>query len=207
VRERRYRPILFVDIAVPRDIDPQVADLDNVFLYDVDDLERVLVSNREARAREAAAAERMIGEEVVAFSRWSRSQQVVPVIKALRAQASAIAEAEIERTLAAARTADPRTQQSVRAMGQAIVNKLLHPVLTRLKSEGAAGDPEVLVDSLVSLFGLDLAPFIEDARSGAASTEPEQDTSQQPPPRASARAAQPPGTVVPLRAPEPQGPE
>lgn len=162
VRERRYRPILFVDIAVPRDIDPAVSDLDNVFVYDVDDLESVLEVNRESRAREAAAAESLIAEELAGFLRWNKSQQVVPVIKALRAHAVNIATAEAERTLANVKSADARTAQSIRAMSQAIVNKMLHPVLTKLKAEGADGDPQALIDALVALFAIDPAGFAED---------------------------------------------
>lgn len=161
VRERRYRSILFIDIAVPRDIDPAVADLDNVFVYDVDDLESVLESNRAVRAQEAAEAERIIAEEVASYARWAKSQQVVPMIKALRAHAIGIANGEIERTLAHVKSPDKKTEQSVRAMGQAIVNKLLHPVLTKLKEEGAEGDPQPYVDTLTELFGVDPSAFEE----------------------------------------------
>jgi glutamyl-tRNA reductase len=161
VRERRYRPILFVDIAVPRDIDPRVGDLDNVYVYDVDDLEKVLEHNRESRAKEAAAAERLIQEELAAFLRWSKSQQVVPVIKALREKALGIAQAEVERTLGHVKEADPKVHQSIKAMSNAIVNKLLHPVLTTLKSEGAAGDPQPLIDALARLFEIDPRSFEE----------------------------------------------
>ena len=156
VPKRRYRPILFVDIAVPRDVDPKVAELDNVFVYDVDDLEAVLEVNRENRAHEAAAADRLIRDELERYVRWSRSQQVVPVIKALRSHASTIAGEEAQRTLSGLKEPDKKTAQSVKAMSNAIVNKLLHPVLTRLKSEGADGDPQVLIESLVTLFELDV---------------------------------------------------
>lgn len=156
VPKRRYRPILFVDIAVPRDVDPKVAELDNVFVYDVDDLEAVLEVNRENRAHEAAAAERLISDELDRYTRWRRSQQVVPVIKALRAQAAHIAAEEVQRTIGHLKDPDKKTVQSVKAMGNAIVNKLLHPVLTRLKNEGAEGDPQVLLESLETLFELEL---------------------------------------------------
>ncbi|MCK6549550.1 glutamyl-tRNA reductase [Myxococcota bacterium] len=161
VRDRRYKPILLVDIAVPRDIDPTVADLDNVFVYDVDDLEHVLETNRDARAKEAEAAERIVEDEVAAYSRWAKSQQVVPVIKALRAYATKIAESEAERTLSHLKGADKKAEQSVRAMAQAIVNKMLHPVQSTLKQEGADGDPQAHVDALAALFGLDVAAFEE----------------------------------------------
>lgn len=157
VRERRYRPILFVDIAVPRDIDPQIASLDNVFVYDVDDLESVLDSNRGARAKEAEAAERIVEDEVQNYARWAKSQQVVPVIKALREHALEIADTEVSRTLSHVKSGDGRIEQSIRAMAQAIVNKLLHPVMTRLKTEGAEGDPQPYVDALTALFELSSA--------------------------------------------------
>lgn len=175
VRKRRYRPILFVDIAVPRDIDPGVSDLDNVFVYDVDDLEQVLELNRESRAREAEAAEAMIGVELDSYIRWAKSQQVVPVIKALRSHAVQIAAEEIARTLTNIREPDKKTSQSVKAMGNAIVNKLLHPVLTRLKQEGAQGDPQRLLDSLVELFELSLeeeAPAAPEAKSNVVELRP-----------------------------------
>lgn len=165
VRKRRYRPILFVDIAVPRDVDPDVADLDNVFVYDVDDLEQVLELNRESRAREAAAAEKLIDGELGGYVRWSKSQQVVPVIKALRVHATSIAAAEVQRTLASVREPDKKTAQSIQAMGNAIVNKMLHPVLTRLKEEGAQGDPQPLLDALVALF--ELQDAVRDAEQPA----------------------------------------
>lgn len=154
MRARRYRAILLVDIAVPRDIDPKVGDLDNAFVYDVDDLEQVLELNREARQREADAAEALVLDELSTYSRWLKSQQVVPVIKALRAQAMQIASQEIQRTLGAIKEPDKKTQQSIKAMGNAIVNKLLHPVLVGLKDEGAEGDPQELVDAVVKLFDL-----------------------------------------------------
>ena len=179
VPKRRYRPILFVDIAVPRDVDPKVAELDNVFVYDVDDLEAVLEVNRENRAHEAAAADRLIADELERYVRWSRSQQVVPVIKALRAQASKVAAEEVQRTLSKFKDPDKKTAQSVKAMGNAIVNKMLHPVLTKLKTEGADGDPQALLESLVTLFELDVPVEAEvpTPPPEAATTEPAGDAS------------------------------
>jgi len=155
VRNRRYRPILFVDIAVPRDIDPDVGDLENVFVYDVDDLQEVVEDNREARAKEAGLAEDIIHAEVDRYVRWARTQQVVPVIKALRAQATEIANAEVARTVGIL-DGHPKAQAKVRAMSHSIVNKMLHPVMKRLKAEGAEGDPSPLIESLLELFALDI---------------------------------------------------
>jgi glutamyl-tRNA reductase len=169
VRERRYRAILFIDIAVPRDIDPAVGDLDNVYVYDVDDLESVLESNRQSRADEAREAERIVEEEVQGFARWTKSQQVVPMIKALREHAVSIANAEVERTLANVKGADKKTESSVRAMGQSIVNKMLHPVLARLKQAGAEGDPQPYLDALEALFGV--VPVLEEEKPPAEDEE------------------------------------
>lgn len=171
VRERRYRSILLIDLAVPRDIDPAVSTLDNVFVYDVDDLESVLAGNRASRAREAEAAERIIEEEVNNYARWAKSRQVVPVIKALRTHALEIASAEVERTVARVKSADPKTIESVRAMGQAIVNKVLHPVLTRLKKESADGDPQALVDAIAELFDLDPSELVDSPQPEAAQAQ------------------------------------
>ncbi len=155
IRKRRYRSILFVDIAVPRDIDPLVSQLDNVFVYDVDDLKSVLELNREARAKEAASAEGLIQEELLGFLRWSKSQEVVPVIKALRRYATDIAEREAERTVGGLRSPDPKARQRVILMAQSIVNKVFHPVLNELKREGRDGDPGPLIDALVQLFPIE----------------------------------------------------
>jgi len=157
VKARRYRPILFVDLAVPRDIEPTVADLEGAFVYDVDNLEGVVAENREARAQEATAAEAIIKEELDSFLRWSRQQQLVPVIKALRDKGLSIAEMEADRALASLK--DPRAEKAVRAMSQAIVNKMLHPVLSHLKSQG---DAHQLAAQVVALFELELASASEE---------------------------------------------
>lgn len=166
IRKRRYRSILLVDIAVPRDVDPQVGELDNVFVYDVDDLQQVLELNRAERQKEADAAEVLIEDELSAYARWVKSQQVVPVIKALRQHAMSIVEREMARTVKGLPT-DAKVHKSVRAMGTAIVNKMLHPVQQQLKEAGASGDPQAMVDTLMELFELevDLAEQDEPAES------------------------------------------
>lgn len=155
--ERRYRPILFVDIAVPRDVDPRVGDIDNCYVYDVDDLEGVLERNRKTRAQQAEPAEMLVAQELSDHLRWVRSQEVVPVIKALRSHATKIAQAEASKTLSGLGDVDKKTAQTVKAMSNAIINKLLHPVQTRLKEAGSQGDPEDLAAALTSLFDLDLS--------------------------------------------------
>ena len=153
VRERRYRPILFVDIAVPRDVEPTVSLLDNCFVYDVDDLNGVLELNRKQRQKAADDAAQIVQDELDDYLRWNRSQQVVPVIKELRSHAMSVAKSELEKTLGSLQ-GSKKAEQSVRAMSNAIVNKLLHPVLTSLKEAGAQGDPDSLVDAVTNLFDL-----------------------------------------------------
>jgi glutamyl-tRNA reductase len=132
VKRRKQRPLFLIDIAVPRDIEPAVSKLANVFLYDVDDLERVLAENLKLRAKEAEAAERIVTHEVTTFVEWLRSQAVVPTIKELRARALAIVQAELERTLPAL---DERSHAKVTAMANAIANKLLHAPLAAMRED------------------------------------------------------------------------
>lgn len=160
LRARRYRPLLMVDIAVPRDVDPRVRGLDNVFLYEVDDLQDVLASNREQRRREAEAAERIIEEELQKFIAWTNAQRVVPVIKALRSKAVAVAEAEVARVLNGTEL-EPRVEKKVRAMGNALVNKMLHPVLARLKEQGELGDPDGFAEVIMQAFSLEIESLEE----------------------------------------------
>jgi glutamyl-tRNA reductase len=156
LRTRRYRPLLIVDIAVPRDVEPRVGTLDNVFVYDVDDLEGVLDQNRKKRQHEAELAESLVREEVARFLAWRQTQRVVPVIKALRAKAATVVQAEVDRTLGGSTQLDPKTEKRVRAMANAITNKLLHPVLTRLKAEGEEAGGDLLGETVLELFDLSL---------------------------------------------------
>jgi glutamyl-tRNA reductase len=149
-KARRGRWLFFIDIAVPRDVETSVGQLDNVYLYDVDALEEVVARNRAGRAKEADQAESMVREEVRRFVALEKTAGVVPVIKAVRAHFHAVALAEAERTLA--RMGD-KDRAHITALAEAIANKLLHPALTALKKDG---DGERLAEALVELFGLTL---------------------------------------------------
>lgn len=142
LRARRGRPIFFIDIAVPRDIDPAVAELDGCFVYDIDDLGQVVEKNLANRVQEAKAAERIVAEEVVKFARWLGSLSVVPTITELGAKAEALRLAELERTL---KDLGPIPEEEVQAMDRltkALVKKLLHDPILFLKdqSHGKAKD-------------------------------------------------------------------
>ena len=126
LKARRYRPLFMVDLTLPRNVEPGANELENVYVYDLDDLERVAAQNRDLRAAQVAegGGDRRGGAAGLS-PRRSRERRAVPVLARLRAQAEAIARAEVERTLAALHGLDEKQQKSVRAMASAIVNKLL----------------------------------------------------------------------------------
>ncbi len=155
VRTRRHRPLFIIDIAVPRDVDPRIGNMDNVFVYDVDDLQQVTEENMSARAREAAEAERIVDQEVESFLAWRRSLDLAPTIVALRKRFGQIADDEFLRALPRLDSMSAEDRAVVEAMGRSMVNKLLHQPMTQLKA--AAGDPDgaLLIDAIRRLFALD----------------------------------------------------
>jgi glutamyl-tRNA reductase len=155
MRGRRNRPIFFIDIAVPRNIDPAINSLNNAYVYDIDDLKGVVDENIEDRQREATKAERIIDEAVIQFDRWYQSLDVVPTIKALRAKVESIAKAELEKSLSSLNHLTDNDRQAIEKMIQATVNKMLHEPTRYLKSNGCFGDRSAAVDFARKLFGLD----------------------------------------------------
>lgn len=142
VKRRRYRPLFLVDIAVPRDIDPRAAELESVYVYDVDDLQDVVADNLEKRTHEADRAEDIVREEVLRFAKLTREQRAVPTIKALRQYMLDVALAEAGKTLVVlGDKASEKQKKSVEAMAKAIVNKVLHEPINRLKEQSARNDP------------------------------------------------------------------
>ncbi|MBI4308286.1 MAG: glutamyl-tRNA reductase [Chloroflexi bacterium] len=133
---RPQRPLLLVDIAVPRDIDPQVASLPGVYLYNIDGLRAVAEANLRGREGEVQKVEAIVEQEVGRFMRWWHSLEVVPVVAALQAKADAIREREVRRTLRRFSTLTSQEQEQIEAMTRAIVSKLLHDPITALKEKG-----------------------------------------------------------------------
>lgn len=146
---RPERGLLFIDIAVPRDVDPRVAEIEGVHLYDIDDLEAVVASGLEGRQAEVGRVERIIEEEVDDFLRWWGSLDVVPVIAALRERAEAIRRQELEKTLRRMPDLDDEAKSRIEAMTNAIVKKMLDRPIARLK-DGA--DKALYMDALQDLF-------------------------------------------------------
>jgi glutamyl-tRNA reductase len=155
LRKRRNRPLFFIDIAVPRDLDPGINELDNVYLYDIDDLNNVVEMNREQRDKEAVKARRIVEEETLKFSRWLDSMEVTPTIIDLRTTAEAICRAELEKTLPRLNGIGPREKKAIERMVSAIAGKMLHHPLQYLKTDHPCADQEQRVATVRSLFRLD----------------------------------------------------
>lgn len=157
-KARRHRSLCLIDLSVPRNVDPACADLGDVFAYDVDDMERVVASSKDARAGEAIRAEGIVEAEVMAFAREREARAALPVLAQLRRHAEQIARAEAERTLAqVGGKLDEKGRKSVEAMAQAIVNKLLHGPTSRLKEAASSGD-SALPGAAAELFGIENEP-------------------------------------------------
>ncbi len=156
LRNRRNRPIFFIDIAVPRDIDPKINRLDNCYVYDIDDLRGVIDENVRDRQREARKAERIVDEAVIRFRQWFDGLGVVPTIKSLRRKVAAIAENEIEKTLRAMPELSADQQRSIQRMSDAMVNKILHDPTLFLKRSGCHDSRLRYLDAARKLFNLDV---------------------------------------------------
>ena len=152
-RLRGYRPTFLIDLGVPRNFDPRINDLRNVYLYDIDDLESVIGENREKRGREAARAEEIVSEEIESFWRWFENLEVVPTIVGLRDKAERICRRELDRTFGSLKHLGDDERKSIEAMAEAIVNKLLHEPIARLKRVQRPDDESVILAR--RLFGLD----------------------------------------------------
>jgi glutamyl-tRNA reductase len=154
-RQRRGRPIFFIDIAVPRNVDPRVNDLDNVYVYDIDDLKSVAEAGLRERRHEADAAEQIVDRETSAYLDWLRSLEVTPTIVALRSHLHAIGAAELKRFRARLGPLTPEQQQALEEFETSLVNKLLHHPIQALKRSTARPGAGTLVAFLREAFGLD----------------------------------------------------
>ncbi len=169
MRQRYNRPIFLIDIAVPRDLDPGLNDLDNIYLYDIDDLQQVVEVNKGERRREAEKAERIVEEEVIKFLQWLENMELAPTITELRHRADELRQAELNRTLAALPELTPEQRKAVEKMGSALVNKLLHHPIQFLKSGDRPEDKRRNLMTLRRIFGLDNGNNGNNGNNGAGS--------------------------------------
>ncbi len=151
---RRGRPLFFIDIAVPRDVEPGVDGLDDVYRYDIDDLKQVVDANLRERAREAQRAEGLVEREVGKFLTRQGDVEVVPTIVSLRARLEEIRLGEVRRALARLPDATPETRAALDALSTSIVNKILHAPITKLRESSRAGAGRSWLELVHELFGL-----------------------------------------------------
>ena len=183
MRTRDGRPLMLVDIAVPRDIEPECAELEGVTLYDVDDLQGVVARNFSQRVGEKEAAEEVIEEEIVRFARWMDQSDVAPVVAALRERGNTIVEQVLGENAERWESASERDLARVDAMARAIMQRLLHEPTIRMKSMPGAGSHGRLA-LLRELFGLEAEPESERAAEPTTAERPAGDNVRSLPRRA-----------------------
>src|SRR5437870_6523218 len=154
IHRRKNKPVFFIDIAVPRDVDPAVNEIDNAFVYDIDDLQQVVDANLKERLKEAMRAEEIVDQEVQAFCLKLQSREVAPTIVELREGLEKLRRDEIERNRRHLKDLSPEQQAAVDQITKSIVNKILHPPIEHLKQ--MANDPQGpdLTDLIRKLFNI-----------------------------------------------------
>ena len=155
IHERKNKPIFFIDIAVPRDIEPDVNDLENVYLYDIDDLQIVVTANMKEREKEAENAMNLIRYEVAKFNNWIESLDAVPTIVEIRKNAEVIRKEEIEKTLKKISHLSEGDKQIIDQMSGSIINKILHKPTIKLKQKSQSQDGHIYLKAIRHLFHLD----------------------------------------------------
>jgi glutamyl-tRNA reductase len=151
---RRNRPMFFIDIAVPRDVDPDVNKLDGIFLYDIDDLQSMVSSHVADRSREAVRAEEIIAEEVERFAIRLHTQQVVPAIVSLQTHLETIRQAEIDRVRGRLGALSPEQEIAIDALTRGIVNKIMHTPIRALKTAAREQQATTVLDVFRRIFNL-----------------------------------------------------
>lgn len=157
LKARGDRPLCILDIAVPRDVDPAVGALGNVFLYDVDDLRTVATANIERRRAELPAAESLIASEVEKYWEWLAGLAAVPVLRTFRTEMDRMREAELAEAMRKLEHLSPRDREAVEHFSRALMNKFLHEPSVRLRAAAANGHGLGVVDALRYLFDLRVA--------------------------------------------------
>ncbi|MBI4268839.1 MAG: glutamyl-tRNA reductase [Candidatus Rokubacteria bacterium RIFCSPLOWO2_02_FULL_72_37] len=151
---RRSRPLFFIDIAVPRNVEASVDTLDDVYCYDIDDLHQVVDANIRERLREAQRAEALVDREVAKYLARLGDVEVIPTIVSLRERLEEIRAGEVKKTLARLQGASPETREALEALSAAIVNKILHAPITKLRESSRVGSSRSWLDLVHELFAL-----------------------------------------------------
>jgi glutamyl-tRNA reductase len=155
MKKRKNRPLFFIDIAVPRDVEPAVNDLENVYVYDIDDLKGIVQVNRGQRQEEALKAERIVEEEVIKFEQWLKTLEVVPTIVSLKEKAEAIRLAELKKSLPSLGELSPPQFKSLETLTLSITEKILNDPILFLKQKADRPLGKTYLDIARRLFRLD----------------------------------------------------
>ncbi|MEE9612888.1 MAG: glutamyl-tRNA reductase [Desulfatiglandales bacterium] len=155
LKKRRNRPLFFIDIAVPRDVEPKVNDLGNVYLYDIDDLKGVVELNIVQRQQEAVKAERVVEEEVIKFEKWLKTLEVVPTIISLREKAETIRHAEMKKTLSDLEQLNPAQMKAIETLTLTNTEKIINDPILVLKRKADRPTRDNYLDIARKLFNLD----------------------------------------------------
>jgi glutamyl-tRNA reductase len=154
MKQRKQRPLFFIDIAVPRDIDPRINTMDNVYLYDIDDLQGVVHQNMTVRKQEALQAERIVQEEGIKFGAWLKGLEVVPTIISLRKKMEGILQGEWKKAAPTLEGLSPEQQRVIEQMTGSMINKILHDPITFLKEPGHEDHKDEKIDRIQKIFNL-----------------------------------------------------
>jgi glutamyl-tRNA reductase len=155
MRARRNRPLFFIDIAVPRDIDPEINRINNVYVYDIDDLKTAIQENIDERQQEALRGERIVDAAVIQFRRWFQSLDVVPTVIALRDKMEELRQKELKKTFGSLSAASEEDRAAIDRLTAALVNKILHGPTVFLKQSANKDEKSLYVDMTRKLFSLD----------------------------------------------------
>lgn len=162
MKDRKQRPLMIIDIAVPRDVEPDVGQIDGVYLYDIDDLETVVDANLNERRAEAVKAERILAEEYEKFGAWLETLSLIPTIVALKDKAERIKQAELTRAKNRLGTLSPREEKIITSMANSIINRLLYDPVMELKAGARSYKGHLYAKVLQSLFKLNFAEHESD---------------------------------------------
>jgi glutamyl-tRNA reductase len=155
MRKRKNRPLFFIDIAVPRDVDPEINRINNAYVYDIDDLHGVIEENIESRKNESARAEQIIDDAVIRFEQWYESLDVVPTIKDLQNKLNAIFDAELHKTMHTLTHLSTDDIRAIERMNEAVIKKILHDPMQFLKNPGSHRDKSLYIDLIRNVFNLE----------------------------------------------------
>ena len=155
MKDRKNQPLFFIDIAVPRNVEPRVNEIENAFVYTIDDLKGIIEFNLTKRKDEAVKAERMVDEEVIKFSEWLKTLDVVPTIVALKEKSKKIRQIELKKTLSSLGNLTPEQRKSVEKMALSITKKVLNDPIVFLKSKENRSSRNLYLDIARRLFNLD----------------------------------------------------